>query len=115
MAISYSQMAHCGRAFAGMRRECHGVPPARPLFCAENRMRTCVIFNPTAKGDKARHFRKQLDRFGAEAEFKATTHAGAARALGRVAVEEGFEVVVAAGGDGTLNEVLNGIGDAENG
>jgi diacylglycerol kinase (ATP) len=78
-------------------------------------MRTCVIFNPTAKGDKARHFRKQLDRFGAEAEFKATTHAGAARALGRVAVEEGFEVIVAAGGDGTLNEVLNGIGDAENG
>ncbi len=78
-------------------------------------MRTCVIFNPTAKGDKARNFRRQLDTLGAQAEFKATTHAGAARELAKAAVEEGFETVVAAGGDGTLNEVLNGIGDAEKG
>ena len=27
-------------------------------------MRTCVIFNPAAKGDKARSFRKHLDQFG---------------------------------------------------
>ena len=78
-------------------------------------MRTCVIFNPTAKGDKARHFREHLSAVGAEAEFKATTHAGAARELAKSAVEEGFSTIVAAGGDGTLNEVLNGIGDAENG
>lgn len=78
-------------------------------------MRTCVIFNPTAKGDKARHFRDHLGAVGAEASFKATTHAGAARELAKLAVEEGFATVVAAGGDGTLNEVLNGIGDAEEG
>jgi YegS/Rv2252/BmrU family lipid kinase len=74
-----------------------------------------VIFNPTAKGDKARNFRKQLGEIGAEAELRATTHAGAARELAKAAVEEGFEVVVGSGGDGTLNEVVNGIGDAENG
>src|ERR1044071_1071809 len=78
-------------------------------------MRTCVIFNPTAKGNKARHLRERLDKIGAEAEFKATTHAGAARELARAAVDQGFDNIVAAGGDGTLNEVLNGIGDAENG
>jgi YegS/Rv2252/BmrU family lipid kinase len=78
------------------------------------RVRICVIFNPTAKGDKARNFRKQLGEFG-DAEMRATTHAGAAREMAKAAVEEGFETIVAAGGDGTLHEVVNGIGDAANG
>lgn len=78
-------------------------------------MRTCVIFNPTAKGDKARHFLKHLDSLGNGAEFRATTHAGAARDLARAAVEQGFETIAAAGGDGTVNEVLNGLCDAKNG
>lgn len=78
-------------------------------------MGICVIFNPTAKGDKARNFRKQVQAFGGDAVFRATTHAGAARELAGAAVREGFESIIAAGGDGTLNEVLNGIGDAENG
>jgi diacylglycerol kinase (ATP) len=79
------------------------------------RVRTCVIFNPTAKGDKARNFREQLGEFASDAEMRPTTYAGAARDLAKAAVEEGFETIVAAGGDGTLNEVVNGIGDAERG
>jgi diacylglycerol kinase (ATP) len=78
-------------------------------------MRACVIFNPTAKGDRARHFRRHLDEIGADATLKMTTHAGAARELARSAVEEGFDTIVAAGGDGTLNEVANGIGEAPEG
>src|SRR6476619_2113925 len=49
-------------------------------------VRACVIFNPTAKGDKARNFRKQLGEFGAEAEMRATTRAGAASQLAKAAV-----------------------------
>ena len=78
-------------------------------------MRTCIIFNPTAKGNKAQHFRHHLDEFAAECTLKLTAAAGDARKLAMRAVEEGFEIVVAAGGDGTLNEVLNGIMDAPNG
>jgi diacylglycerol kinase (ATP) len=78
-------------------------------------VRTCVIFNPVARGDKARRFRRHLDELGAQATLKLTAASGDARRLAAEAVQEGFEVVVAAGGDGTLNEVLNGIGDAPDG
>jgi diacylglycerol kinase (ATP) len=77
--------------------------------------RRCVIFNPTARGDKARKFRAQLDKIAAESTLKQTTKPGEARKLAAQAVEEGFETIVAAGGDGTINEVLNGIGDAPDG
>jgi len=78
-------------------------------------VRTCVIFNPAARGEKARHFRRHLDDLGAPTTLKLTAAAGDARRLAEEAVREGFEVIVAAGGDGTLNEVLNGIGDAPEG
>lgn len=78
-------------------------------------MRTCVIFNPTARGEKARRFRRHLDAIGKEAELKLTAAAGDGRRLAAEAVGEGFEVIVAAGGDGTLHEVLNGICDAPEG
>ena len=78
-------------------------------------MRSCVIFNPTARGEKARHFRRHLEEFGTQSELKLTSAPGDARRLSAEAVREGFEIVVAAGGDGTLNEVLNGFGDAPDG
>lgn len=78
-------------------------------------VRTCVIFNPAARGNKARHFRHHLDAIGTESTLKQTTAAGDARRLAAEAIREGFEVIVAAGGDGTLNEVLNGIGDVSDG
>jgi len=78
-------------------------------------VRTCVIFNPTARGDKARRFRRHLDEIAKEATLKLTASVGDARRLAAEAVAEGYESVVAAGGDGTVNEVLNGIGDAPEG
>lgn len=75
----------------------------------------CVIFNPAARGEKARRFRHHLDRIATQAKLKLTTVAGDARRLAAEAVAEGFDTVVAAGGDGTLNEVLNGLGDVPGG
>jgi YegS/Rv2252/BmrU family lipid kinase len=78
-------------------------------------VRTCVIFNPAAKGQKAERFRTLLTQISSECSLIQTTIAGDARRLAAEVVREGFESVIAAGGDGTLNEVLNGIGDVENG
>src|SRR6476646_5924949 len=78
-------------------------------------MRTCVIFNPTARGDKARRLRHHLDTISAQSTLKLTQAAGDARRLASEAIKEGFEIVVAAGGDGTINEVLNGMSDAPEG
>jgi len=78
-------------------------------------MRICVIFNPTARGERAKRFRRHLDAIGAECALKPTTAPGWGRALAAEAVREGFVIIVAAGGDGTLNEVLNGIGDEPDG
>jgi diacylglycerol kinase (ATP) len=76
-------------------------------------VRTCVIFNPAAKGEKAQRFRKFLGTIEKECTLIQTTGIGAARTLAAQAVRDGFERIVAAGGDGTLNEVVNGIGDAD--
>ncbi len=75
-------------------------------------MPTCVIFNPAARGNKARSFRRYLDEMSGRAAFKATAAPGEARRLAAEAVGDGFDLIAAAGGDGTVNEVLNGIGDA---
>lgn len=70
-----------------------------------------VIFNPTARGDKARHLRRQLDALRQHARLEPTAHVGHARQLAAELVRDGCETVVAAGGDGTVNEVLNGLVD----
>lgn len=76
-------------------------------------MRTCIIFNPTAKGQKAEKLRSRLDEISKHAVLKSTTAAGDARRLTTEAIQAGCDTIIAAGGDGTVNEVLNGIGDAQ--
>jgi len=78
-------------------------------------MKTCVIFNPAARGEKAKQFRDQLAALSARVTLKPTYAAGSGRPLAAEAVREGFEVVIAAGGDGTVNEVINGIVDEAEG
>ncbi|MGC8744234.1 MAG: diacylglycerol/lipid kinase family protein [Verrucomicrobiia bacterium] len=75
----------------------------------------CIIFNPVARGEQAKRFYNQLARLGKECSLKKTQIPGQGRELARRAVEEGYKIIVCAGGDGTLNEVINGIGDVEGG
>jgi len=75
----------------------------------------CIIFNPAARGEKARKFRAYLEKTHGDWALKPTTGTGSARHLAAEAIAAGFKTIVAAGGDGTLNEVLNGISDAPGG
>ncbi len=78
-------------------------------------MRACVIFNPAAKGHKAERFRRCLAAIATECELQRTAAPGDARRLAAAAIQEGHDTIIAAGGDGTLNEVLNGMGDVADG
>ncbi len=73
----------------------------------------CFIVNPIAGGGKANSqvYRIEENFRAAGAEFKIyrTTGPRDATLAAARAAEEGFDIVVAAGGDGTVNEVLNGL------
>jgi diacylglycerol kinase family enzyme len=72
--------------------------------------RVCVIYNPAAGKGRARARLERLRRtLGASAEFWPTNAAGQAEELALKAAQIGFAVVTAAGGDGTVHEVANGL------
>jgi YegS/Rv2252/BmrU family lipid kinase len=68
-----------------------------------------VIINPSARGDRARVLCRKIEHLSARAYVRITNGPGEARALAEEAAAEGCERIVAAGGDGTINEVVNGI------
>lgn len=68
-----------------------------------------VILNPAARGDRAGRLEDEVRALSPRVEIWPTTAAGDARRLALQAVSEGREIVVAAGGDGTINEVVNGL------
>ncbi len=70
---------------------------------------TVVILNPAARGARTQRLRKQVEQLARGSILCATTQAGEAERLARHAVTEGYQRIVAAGGDGTINEIVNGI------
>jgi len=73
-----------------------------------------VILNPRAGGlDTARHWQDRIESLVGSWPIRVTAQAGEAEALTKQAVAEGFGCIVAAGGDGTVNQVANGIGDSK--
>ncbi|HEX4610217.1 MAG TPA: diacylglycerol kinase family protein [Urbifossiella sp.] len=71
---------------------------------------TCVIYNPAAGRGRAERLLKEfLANPGVHGELRPTAAPGHAEELAREAAEQGFARVVAAGGDGTVHEVANGL------
>src|SRR5246127_3951566 len=80
-----------------------------------------LIHNPNA-GNGGSGRRRMLDEArrilslgGIEAELQETRAPGDATAMAQQATREGRQLVIACGGDGTLNEVVNGLAGHSNG
>src|SRR5262244_4061790 len=80
-----------------------------------------LIHNPNAGGGGAAR-RAQLDEArkilgarGIQADLAETTGPGEATEIARRAGHDGRQLVIACGGDGTVNEVVNGLAGSQNG
>jgi diacylglycerol kinase (ATP) len=77
------------------------------------KLQTKVIVNPVAGARSTRRkwpiISRLLERIGLTFDFNYTEGVGHAMELARVAASDGYRYLVAVGGDGTVNEVANGI------
>lgn len=91
------------------------MPSSPPAY----RRRLLVIYNPTAgSGHLSWRKRARLEAYldlledsGCAVEFRPTARRGDAEAFARTGSAESYDAVVAAGGDGTIGEVANGLPD----
>jgi diacylglycerol kinase (ATP) len=80
---------------------------------------TVIIHNPTAGGGRGGHLahledaRRILSAAGITAELQPTSGPKAATELARAAVAANRQLVIACGGDGTVNEVVNGLAGSQ--
>jgi diacylglycerol kinase (ATP) len=71
---------------------------------------TIVILNPTAGSpENVRSWQQRVESLAGDCPVRVTSHSGEGAALARRAVEDGFTRIVAAGGDGTVSQVANGL------
>jgi len=79
--------------------------------------RARLIYNPTSGREAMKkslpEVLAKLEAAGYEASCHMTTGEGDATRAAEIAIERGYDVVIAAGGDGTIYEVVNGLARAE--
>lgn len=68
-----------------------------------------IILNPAAQSDKALRLVDRLDKLTKGVKILLSAAPGDAEQIACDAVAEGYTTIIAAGGDGTVNEVVNGI------
>ncbi len=81
-------------------------------------MKTELIINKTAGGGKPKKLVPEIFKIFDAMNFPYhtswTTSSGGATGLARQAAEQGVNLIVSVGGDGTINEIINGILPAKN-
>jgi diacylglycerol kinase (ATP) len=71
-----------------------------------------VILNPAARSERARNVWERIESLP-RARVRPTQAPGDARKFAREAADAGIRTVVAAGGDGTINDVVNGLAGSD--
>lgn len=70
-----------------------------------------IIINPAAR--RTGKYVKMIDQFFCQTpikyDYKVTSEPGEATVIAQNAVRKKYDMIIAAGGDGTINEVINGI------
>ena len=75
-------------------------------------MKTVVILNPMADHGRSQRLEELIPVWSEEyggCDLRVTEGPGHALALAKSAVEQGYDLVIAAGGDGTIHEIVNGL------
>lgn len=72
-----------------------------------------VVLNPTAGGKRSKNLQQKIETLSPQIVVRITSVPGEARIIARKGVQQGYVMVVAAGGDGTVNEVVNGVGESK--
>ncbi len=87
---------------------------------SNDKMRICLILNPKSgmvhrflNGNPAGEILDFFSEQGISLDIKTTTKRGEGTALAAEAVSQGYNHILTGGGDGTINEVLNGIIDKD--
>lgn len=86
--------------------------PGEPDTLMAAPRKVLVIFNPTAGARRRARLTRILEimwSLGADVTLHETRARGDAERTAREASTEVYDVIVAAGGDGTINEVINGL------
>lgn len=74
--------------------------------------RILAVFNPAAGGEQRARFERVVEtvrKLGGVVTIVETTAPGHAERIARDTAAEHFDIIAAAGGDGTVNEIINGL------
>lgn len=95
------------------------IRPSKSIFSYRmmRMKRARLIYNPTSGREILKRnlpeILEKLEIAGYETSAHATTGAGDATKAAKIAVERQYDIVIAAGGDGTIHEVVNGLAEQE--
>jgi diacylglycerol kinase (ATP) len=116
IAVAYMSFMDAYREWTKFYEKQHLWPIQSETGKMESSLQIKLIINPVAgriSADKTEEIIEFFQRNHAQVSFESTGKPHDATSISERAAREGFDTIVAVGGDGTVNEVLNGMAGAD--